>query len=328
MRKSEEKIINQLDSTYKEIVGYNPFISFNKKNAKYGRNMIYSKTFYFDMLSLIAQSRFKWKNLPVEIPNYQLERCLFFSGMAGITFDDIVDEYVILPVVYTSAGLNIYGEPKKFTLFSYNTATHYPNLVNNVGGTICYNNNIKKSDLYLVNRYAERLKMLDEITDMNIDKQRNPYIILCEDKQEYLSLMQLLKDVRYGAEAITQLKDLTNDIKVLDLKVELKSDMLLQAKREIFNEACLYLGVTTNLSNKKERLITSEVENEEAKADIYREIALQPRKYFCQKVNKLYGLNIDVEFFDEEAQKIANDFNKKIEDDSNKNNADNKKIGE
>lgn len=62
MRKSEEKIINQLDSTYKEIVGYNPFIAFNKKNAKYGRNMIYSKTFYFDMLSLIAQSRFKWKN--------------------------------------------------------------------------------------------------------------------------------------------------------------------------------------------------------------------------------------------------------------------------
>ena len=41
-----------------------------------------------------------------------------------------------------------------------------------------------------------------------------------------------------------------------------------------------------------------------------------------------YGLNIDVEFFDDEAQKIANDFNKKIENDANKNNADNKKIGE
>lgn len=312
MKKSEEKIINQLDSTLKDIVGFNPFIALNRKNAKYGRNMIYSKTFYFDMLSLIAQSRFKWKNIPVEIPNYQLERCLFYSGMAGITFDDVVDEYVILPVVYTSAGLNIYGEPKKFTLFSYNTATHYPNLENNKGGTICYNNNIKKSDLYLANRYAERLKMIDEITDMNIDKQRCPYIILCEDKQELLSLKTLLKDIRLGTEAVTQLKDLTNDIKTLDLKVELKSNDLLQAKREIFNEACLYLGVTSNLSNKKERMITSEVENEEAKASIYREIALQPRKYFCQKVNKLYGLNIDVEFFDEEAKKLINDFNKQI----------------
>lgn len=316
MRKSEEKIINQYDSQYKEIIGYNPFVALNKRNAKYGRNMIYSKTFYFDMLSLIAQSRFLWKNIPVEIPNYQLERCLFYSGMAGITFDDVVNEYVILPVVYTSAGLNIYGEPKKFTLFSYNTSTHYPNLENNKDGTICYNNNIKKSDLYLANRYAERLKMLDEITDMNLDKQRNPYIILCEDKQELLSLKTLLKDIRLGAEAITQLKDLTNDIKTLDLKVELKSDLLLQAKREIFNEACLYLGITTNLSNKKERLITSEVENEEAKANIYRQMALQPRKYFCEKVNKLYGLNIDVEFFEDGTKELI----KNVDDQMKKNN--------
>lgn len=301
MRKSEEKIIERMDNQFKDIVGFNPFVAMNKKNAKYGRNMIYDKAFYFDIISLIAQCRFKWYNIPVEIPNYQIERCLFFSGLGGLTYDDIMEEFVFLPVVYASSGLNIYGEPKKFTLFSYNTATHYPNLENNKDGVICYNNNIKKSDLYLANRYAERLKMLDNIIDMNIDKQRCPYIILCEDKQQILSLKNLLKDIQLGTEAVTQLKDITNDIKTLDLKVELKSDLLMQAKREIFNEVCLQLGITTNLSNKKERMITNEVENEENKATIFRQIALQTRKYFCQKVNKLYGLNIDVEFSVEDA---------------------------
>ena len=279
------------------IVGYNPFIAGGKNNARLGKKFLESYRFYFEMLTLLAESRFKWDGIPEEIPQYQIEKCLFYQGMAGITYDKVAEEYVILPVAFSGSGLNMYGEPNKFKLFSYTNAVTYRNLTEKKNGVICYNNNLKQGNLFLCYRYANRLQAIDNIIDMNIDKQKSPYVILCKDRKEYLSLKALLSQLDLGKEAIYETKSVLEDnIKTLDLKVELKSEDLLKAKREIYNEACLYLGITSSLSNKKERLISSEVENEEMRYEIYRQTALQPREYFCRKVRKLFDLDLSVKF--------------------------------
>lgn len=293
---------------YEKLMGYNPFINSHKNNAKLGKSLIRSYRFYFDMLSMLAQARFKWENIPIEVPNYQIEKCLFYAGMAGITYDDIAKQYVILPVVYTSNGLNMYGEPKTFTLFSYTNATQYPNIINDKNGIICYNNSIKDGNLFLCYRYAQRLQMIDDIIDMNIDKQRTPYIILCPDEKEKNSLKKFLTELTMNTGAVFATKDITKDnITALDLRVELKAIDLQQVKREIFGEACLYLGINSSLNNKKERLIANEVENEEQRYQMYREIALQPRQYFCQKVKKFYNLDFKVKYSTDIKDEIIED---------------------
>ena len=300
---------NQIDnqtSQYKLLLGYNPFVNSKKDNARLGKSIINSYRFYFDMLTLLCMSRFKWENIPIEIPQYQIEKCLFYGGMAGMTYDDVAEKYVILPVVYTSRGLNMYGEPKNFTLFSYTSAVQYPKLENGKDGVICYNNNIKDGNLFLTYRYAQRLQLIDDIIDMNVDKQRTPYIIICPDEKESLSLKQFLNKIQLNTGAVFARKDFTKEnITTLDLRVDLKAEELMRVKREIFNEACLYLGLTSNLSNKKERLISSEVESEAKRYDIYREIGLQPRKYFCKLVKNLYNLELDVKFIDTDTEEIA-----------------------
>ena len=285
------------DTNYEKIIGYNPFIAPKQNNARLGRKIVQSERFYFEMLSLLAMSRFKWENIPIEIPEYQLEKCLFYSGMAGITFDDIAEKYVILPVIYTTDGLNMYGEPNKFKMFSYSNFVNYDNLELNKNGLICYNNILKESNLFLCYRYSQRLQMIDNIIDMNIDKQKSPYIILCKDKKEYLSLKNLLNKLDLDTPAIYETKELLEEsVKTLDLKVELKSDDLLKAKREIYNEACLYLGISSSLSSKKERLISAEVDSETQRYEIYRQTALQTREYFCKQVKKMYNLDLQVKF--------------------------------
>lgn len=293
------------EQDFQKIIGFNPFIAPKTYNAKLGNKIMQSYRFYFDMLSLLAMSRFKWKGIPKEIPNYQIEKCLFYSGMAGLTYDDVAEKYVILPVVYGSDGLNMYGEPNRFKMFSYSSIVNYDNLLLNKDGLICYNNSLKESNLFLCYRYAQRLQMIDNIIDMNIDKQKSPYIILCSDRKEYLALKAFINKISLDTPAIYETKDIVSEnIKTLDLKVELKADELMKAKREIFNEACLYLGITSSLSNKKERLISSEVDTETQRYEIYRQTALQTREYFCEKVNELYGLKLSVNFSTLQNEKI------------------------
>lgn len=288
-----DNIINETE--FKTIVGYNPFLESKKNNGRLGRKATQSYVYYLDMFSLLSMIAYRWDNIPLEIPNYQIEKCLFYTGTAGMVKDDIVDKYVILPALKQGA-LDIYGEPITWKLYSY-AKTYNKVFTNNKDGFVCFSNNLRKSNLYLAYRYAVRLQMIDEIIDMNIDQQKTPYILLTDEKTRK-TLETILNQMDLGKRAIVTTKelDLENVLKTLDLDVELKAKDLIEAKREIFNEACMYLGITTNVSEKKERLIASEVASTERRFDIYREIGLAPRKYFCEKVNKGFGLNIDVNY--------------------------------
>lgn len=306
--RNDFEIIN--DNEFKTIVGYNPFLNMRSGNGRKGSKAIESYCYYFDMLMLLSQIAYRWKNIPTEIPNYQMERCLFFTGIAGLYKDKTLDKYVILPCVKHSGGLDIYGEAEQYKVYSYSN-TYNKIFTNNKDGVICFNNNIKKPNMYLAYRYSKRLQLIDEIIDLNISQQKSPYIIICNEKTKN-TLKQIITKISLGEEAIygTKELDIENVIKTLDLQVELKAKDLIEAKKEIFNEACMYLGITTNISEKKERLIASEVSSSERRFDVYREIGLAPRKYFCEKVKKVFPdlNNIDVEYVldDKELEDIKN----------------------
>ena len=87
-----------------------------------------------------------------------------------------------------------------------------------------------------------------------------------------------------------------NDIQILDLTVPYVADKLDDHKNTIFNEALTYLGIESAFSDKKERLIEQEVLVNMGSVEAQRLTRLQPRQKACDEINRLFGLNVQVEF--------------------------------
>ena len=66
------------------------------------------------------------------------------------------------------------------------------------------------------------------------------------------------------------------------------------------NEALTFLGINNANTDKKERLITDEVKANDEQLYVARQVMLNARKQACEEINKMFGLNIDVEFRGEE----------------------------
>lgn len=282
-----------------DINEYLPLYDSMKRVTKSGASTSRSYIYYFNMICLLAQTAYMWENLPAEIPNYYIEKTLFNQGSIGFSYDDVVQEYIALPCVTNGRGLDIYGEPKEIKLYS---ATNEYNKIctNNKDGFICYNNSLKQPSVHIALRYARRLQMIDDIIDINVKGQKTPYLIVCQDQKQLKTIKNILNKIDNNIDQIITAKDFTDSITTLDLKCEFKADKLIDTKRAIFNEACLYLGVAGAMPDKKERLINVEVENEEKKNDVYRQIGLIPRKYFCKKINEKYGLNVNCRYIIED----------------------------
>ena len=97
----------------------------------------------------------------------------------------------------------------------------------------------------------------------------------------------------------------TASIEVFDLKVNSHIMDLQLYKRQLKNEALSYFGLNNANTDKKERLISSEVESNNEEIETARNIMLNARKQACQMINEMFGLNIDVRFkVREEVQNI------------------------
>ena len=65
-------------------------------------------------------------------------------------------------------------------------------------------------------------------------------------------------------------------------------------KKEIWNEALTFLGINSLSTEKKERLITDEANQNNEVINLYLQSRLAPRQKACEEFNKVFGTNIDV----------------------------------
>ena len=76
-------------------------------------------------------------------------------------------------------------------------------------------------------------------------------------------------------------------------------DKIYTLKTQIWNEALTYLGISNTSFQKKERLISDEVLRSQGGTIASRYSRLNARKQACEEINKMFGLNIDVDFRDD-----------------------------
>lgn len=258
-----------------------------RNNGTYG--------FYLEKLTELAISMFEWKNLPKEIDPRFLELTLFSDGQAVWFKDEELDKYLALQVI-TQGRLDVYRVPIKRRAFAINGYQRQLDIENSV---IIYNNYLRTNSYAMCVMYAKRLYNLDRIIDVNANAQKTP-VLLKADEMQRLTVLNAYKEwdgnqpVIYGDKSLDP-----NCLSVLRTDAPYVADKIYQLKTQYWNEALTHLGISNLNIQKKERLVSDEVVRSQGGTIASRYSRLQARREACDKINEIFGLNVEVDYRDD-----------------------------
>lgn len=247
---------------------------------------------YFNRLKEFAISTFEWKNLPPSIDKRFLELILFEDGKAVFFRDDGLEDYLCLQTTI-GGRLNVYRIPIRRRAYATNGYRKY---LTEKDSVIIYNNLIHTNSLLDVKMFANRLYNIDRAIDVNVNAQKTPVLIQCSEN-ERLTMTNLYKEYDGNSPVIYANKNLdVKGLTVLRTDAPYVADKLYNIKTQYWNEALTYLGIANINIAKKERLITDEVARNMGGVVASRFSRLEARKNACEEINRMFDLNIDVEY--------------------------------
>ena len=274
---------------------------------------------YINRLTELSISMFDWQNLPDTIDARFLELALFNDGMA-VFFKDEVMGYLGLQVMI-GGRLDVYRIPITRTAFAQNG---YQMQLNPSNSVIIFNNMLHTNSILDVQEISKRLYEIQRTIDVNVIQQKTPKIITCTENQR-LVLKNLYAQYMGNEPFIFGDKNLDlSGIKTLDTTSPYVADKLYELKTQYWNEALTYLGISNVNTVKKERMITDEVQRNLGGTIASRYSRLFMRQQACEQINRMFGLNISVEYREDVHALDDSDIdNSYSSDDTNKGGDDN-----
>lgn len=244
---------------------------------------------YYSRLKNLALAVYKWENLPETCNERFLEDTLFHYGMAVFVEDS---DMSFLNLKVTPAGeLNVYNEPISYTAYS----TGYTKVYSAEDCVPIWNNYLKKSTESTIILFAERLTEIEMALRVNINAQKTPILIRCDEKTR-TSLNAVYdqyvgdKPVIFGTKSLED-----KPLEALTTGAPFVADKLREEKRAVWNEFMEFIGINTNPADKKkERVIVSEIQANNEQTDIQNLTMYLCRQNACDEINKKYGLNVSV----------------------------------
>lgn len=250
---------------------------------------------YYNRLIELSIAMFDWTGLPGTIDPRFLELTLFKYGQA-VFFEDEVMGYLALTNA-VQGGFDVYGYPVASRAYSpYNNYQKNLTLDDSV---IIYNNYLRTPSSLDVEVFAKRLYNLDRVIDVNANAQKTPVLIKCAETQR-LTMKNLYKEFDGNSPVIFGDNGLNDaNFTVLSTEAPYVADRIYQLKTQIWNEALTYLGISNINVQKKERLITDEISRNMGGVIASRYSRLNARQNACEKINKMFGLNVWCEYCDD-----------------------------
>ena len=257
---------------------------------------------YLERLTELAISMFEWKNLPDTCDERFLELTLFTNGYAVFFKDEDLSRtglsdsdtgsYLALPVA-TNGRWNVYNVPTKRRAYASNG--YNKNLDEN-NSVMIYNNLLHTNSINISMTYAKRLYNLDRIVDVNANAQKTPVLILANEQQR-LTMLQVYQKWDGNEPVIFGDRDLDMKlVQALRTDAPYIADKIQALKTELWNEALTYLGISNISFQKRERMISDEVLRNQGGTIASRYSRLNARRKSADQINKMFGLNIEVDF--------------------------------
>lgn len=251
--------------------------------TEYHKRYLYNKLF----------SRFKF-TLP---PEWDLNFFRFYLFKCGSIAVIYTNEYGWVAQPYGITKLNIYYNPAEITV-----ANQFFNSVKT--GVIGVNSEIVHlfDDYYgfddLVTRYAVMLAKIDRSINVNLMNCNVTMYYPAESKKDADVIKEAYAKATTGEPFIAISKSLNSDeIQPLlgNVKQTFIVDQLIQARQNVTNQFLTAVGIQNVNSQKKERLVTDEVNQNNDETEAIIDVVYNNLKLCFEKVNAISGLNLKVE---------------------------------
>ena len=267
----------------------------NKGNGLFGESAVMNNATYiqyFNRLVELSVSMFEWQGLPETVDPRYLELHLFQNGSVVYFRDEVMGD---LCLDCTANGqFDVYGNP--ISRRAYSSYNQYQKTLSESDSVIIWNNYLRQPSVLDVKMFAKRLYNLDRIIDVNANAQKTPVLVQGTEKQR-LTLVNLYKEFDGNAPFIFGDKNLDlNSLRAISTNAPYVADKLYQLKTQIWNEALTYLGISNLNIQKKERMITDEVQRNQGGTIASRYSRLEARREAVDKINRMFGTDISVDY--------------------------------
>lgn len=250
---------------------------------------------YKGQLLSLAKNVFLYENMPENIDMSFARNRIVTTGSIAFFKDEL---FGVLALSYNIIGnLDIYGRPNRIQVYSKSNG--YTRELTRDEFVIMYDNTEKMSLMPLIVQYSERLALCERVIDINLGQQKTPRIWKAP-QEKIASLKALVNNVDGNIEQIIAYDDLTaKDIDIILEPAPFVSDKVQIEKEKIYNEYLRCIGISSVNIQKKERLITDEIEASQGGSIVMRYNRYEPRKKALDEINKKWGLDIKLKYYDD-----------------------------
>ena len=264
---------------------------------------------YREEMLTLAENVFEFKNLPEYIDVSYLNKTLLRNGSIAFFMDEVLG---LIALPYDVIGnFDIYGRPITIMCRAAN-GTYYKKL-NRGEFVIMYDNN-GRHPLYLdICQMAERIALSKRTIDVNIVQQRTPRIWkTSQDKKR--TLQDMLSNIDGMEENIATYESIDiDDMNVVLAPAPYVADKIDMHLDKEWAEFYRLIGVANLIEQKKERMIRDEMSASQGGTIASRFSRFEPRKRAIDEINKKFGTNIEVSFYDgEPTTEIVDENNEEV----------------
>ena len=245
---------------------------------------------------------FQWKLPPEWAKNYFLYVLYCWGYIAVVE----TDKFGVIPQACSLAGYDVFYQPNKAVISN-------PKLKGILEPTI-YNSDKNTAQCTIIklmpdygglmdkiNFYADMMALCAETAGTNLLNSKLAYVFAASNKTQAESFKKLYDNVASGQPASVIDKNLFNEdgspnwiMFNQDLKGTYIAGDILEDMRKWEEKFCTDLGIPNANTDKRERLITSEVEANDIEVKTWAEGALESLQEGCKKTRELFGINIRV----------------------------------
>ena len=248
-----------------------------------------------EMLTL-AENVFEFKNLPEFIDVSYLNKTLLRNGSIAFFKDEVLG---LIALPYDVIGnFDIYGRPVTIMARAAN-GTYYKKLTRDEF-VIMYDNNGRYPIFLDICQMAERIALSKRTIDVNIVQQRTPRIWkTSQDKKR--TLQDMLSNIDGMEENIATYESIDiDDMNVVLAPAPFVADKIDLHLDKEWAEFYRLIGVANLVEQKKERMIRDEMSASQGGTIASRFSRFEPRKRAIDEINKKFGTDIEVSYYDGE----------------------------
>ena len=270
----------------------------NKRLKNSQLQNFYTEQMYTRQMLTMAENVFNYNNMPEFIEMSYVNKTLLRQGSIAF-FEDEYIGLLALPYVNLSKP-DVYNRPVKIQVIGnngYNKKLNYDEFV------IMYDNEGRYPIYMDILQLAERIALVTRTIDININQQKVPRI--WKTSAENVKTLEGLLNNIDGMN--TEIATYDNIDKIIETNSVLSpapfvADKLEDTKEKLWAEFLRLIGVANVTNQKKERLITDEVEFAMGGTIVSRYNRYNPRKKAIDLINKKFShlleKPIELEYYD------------------------------